>query len=71
LTALPMIVLDVAGHVEAAHLFRHLRRRGVTLSGVSDCLIAQSCITVDAELLTGDVGFALIARHSALRLCSL
>jgi predicted nucleic acid-binding protein len=69
LTALPMLTLDTDACVEAARLARHLRRRGVSLAGVTDCLIAQCCIGVDAEILSGDQDFALIARHSPLRLC--
>lgn len=70
LTALPMIGLDTDGHVGAAALFRRLRRRGVTLHGVTDCLIAQSCILADAELLSADRDFSMIARYTALRLCA-
>ncbi|MBI2202511.1 MAG: PIN domain nuclease [Candidatus Rokubacteria bacterium] len=69
LTGLPLVALDVAGHVAAARLFRTLRRRGVTVRGTIDCLIAQACIAVDGELLTSDRDFLRIAEHSALRLC--
>jgi predicted nucleic acid-binding protein len=70
LTALPMLDLDADGYVEAASLFRSLRRRGVTLHGVTDCVIAQSCIGAGAELLSADRDFVMIARYSALRLCA-
>lgn len=70
LTALPMLELDTDGHVEAASLFRRLRRRGVTVHGVTDCLIAQSCMAADAELLSADRDFVMIARYTALRLCA-
>lgn len=69
LLRLPQIVLDIPGHVEAARLFRTLRGRGVTVRGVVDCVIAQTCIVADVELLTADRDFAAIARHSRLRLC--
>ena len=69
LTGLPLVPLDIDGHVAAARLFRTLRRRGVTVRGTIDCLIAQACIAVDAELLTTDRDFLRIAEHSALRLC--
>lgn len=69
LTALPMLRLDVAGHVAAARLFRSLRRRGITVRGTIDCIIAQTCLGTDTELLTTDRDFLVIARHSALRLC--
>jgi predicted nucleic acid-binding protein len=70
LLALPRIELDAHGYVEAATLFRRLRRRGVTLHGVSDCLIAQCCISAGAELLSADRDFRVIARYSDLRLCA-
>ena len=70
LTALPMIDLDADGYVEAAALYRRLRRRGVTLHGVTDCLIAQCCISAGAELLSADHDFLMIAGHTTLRLCA-
>jgi predicted nucleic acid-binding protein len=70
LLRLPQITLDVPGHVEAARLFRALRRRGVTVRGVVDCIIAQTCIVANAELLTADRDFTAISRHSRLRLCA-
>ena len=70
LLALPLLTLDLAGHVAAARLFRSLRRRGVTVRGTIDCLIAQTCMTSETELLTGDRDFLQIADHSTLKLCS-
>lgn len=70
LLQLPIFVLDPDGHVDAARLYRSLRRRGVTVRGAVDCVIAQTCIAVDAEILTGDRDFVALARFSALRLCS-
>ena len=69
LTQLPVLALDLDGHVAAARLFRRLRARGVTVRGTIDCIIAQTCITAGAELLSTDRDFAAIARHSPLRLC--
>lgn len=71
LVQLPVLALDREGHVAAARLFRNLRRRGVTVRGTIDCIIAQTCITAGAELLSTDHDFAAIARHSPLRLCAL
>jgi hypothetical protein len=51
-------------------LFRRLRRRGITVRGAVDCIVAQTCIAANAELLTGDRDFAAIARHAPLRLCA-
>lgn len=70
LVGLPVLTLDVEGHAAAARLFRRLRRRGVTVRGAIDCIIAQTCIAAGVELLTTDHDFAAIARHSGLRLCA-
>lgn len=69
LTRLPALGLEVEGHVDAARLFRALRRRGITVRGAVDCIIAQTCIGAGAELLTGDRDFIAIARETSLRLC--
>jgi hypothetical protein len=70
LVRLPVLELDVQGHVAAAALFRRLRRKGITVRGVVGCIVAQTCIVAGAELLTGDRDFAAIARHAPLRLCA-
>jgi predicted nucleic acid-binding protein len=71
LIGLPVLALDTDGHVAAARLFRTLRRRGVTVRGAVDCIIAQTCIAAGAELLSADRDFRAIARHTSLRLCAL
>ena len=70
LTRLPILALDVQGHVEAARLYRFLRRKGVTVRGTVDCVIAQTCMVAGLELLSVDPDFLAIARHTALRLCA-
>jgi predicted nucleic acid-binding protein len=70
LRQLPVLVLDLEGHVAAARLFRRLRSRGVTVRGTIHCIIAQTCITAAAELPSTDQDFAAIARHSPFRLCT-
>jgi predicted nucleic acid-binding protein len=70
LVQLPVLALDIEGHVAAARLFRRLRSRGVTVRGTIDCIIAQTCITAGVELLSTDQDFAAIARHTPLRLCA-
>jgi len=69
LLGLPLLTLDVDGHVAAARLYRGLRSRGITVRGTIDCIIAQTCITASVELLSSDQDFAAIARHTSLRLC--
>jgi len=54
--------------VRAARLFRSLRQKGITVRGAVDCIIAQTCLDVDAELLSPDADFERIARHTPLRL---
>lgn len=69
LLSLPIIHPTVSCHVRAARLFRRLRRKGVTVRGAVDCVIAQTCLDVGAELLSPDADFKQIARHTPLRLC--
>ena len=68
LVSLPVIQPTVAAHVRAARLFRSLRRKGVTVRVAVDCVIAQTCLDVDAELLSPNTNFERIARHTPLRL---
>ncbi len=70
LVSLPVIHPTLDSHVRAAGLFRSLRRRGVTVRGAVDCVIAQACLDLDAQLLSPDRDFERIARHTALRLRS-
>lgn len=67
LVSLPVIHPDLDCHVRAARMFRMLRRQGVTVRGAVDCVIAQTCLDLDAELLSPDGDFAHIARHTGLR----
>lgn len=70
LVQLPILTLDVEGHIAATRLFRRLRSKGLTVRGTIDCIIAQTCITAGVELLSTDQDFAAIARHTPLRLCA-
>ena len=65
---LPVVEPDIEAHVRAAGLHRMLRRRGVTVRGAVDCVIAQACLDAAAELLSPDQDFERIARHTKLRL---
>src|ERR1700733_6526703 len=44
LTRVPVLPLTIETHVEAAQMYRHLRKKGITIRGVIDCIIAQVCI---------------------------
>lgn len=68
LAALPVIHPTLDCHVRAAGLFRSMRRKGVTVRGAVDCVIAQTCLDLEAELLSPDRDFEAIARHTPLRL---
>lgn len=68
LTALPAIHPGMETHVGAARMFRSLRAKGITVRGAVDCVIAATCIEIEAELLSPDGDFRQIARHTNLRL---
>jgi len=68
LLRLPVIQPAVDCHVRAARLFRSLRRKGITVRGAVDCIIAQTCLDLDAVLLSPDADFRHISRHTSLRL---
>lgn len=68
LVSLPVVHPDVDCHVRAARLFRFLRRKGVTVRGAVDCVIAQTCLDSQIQLLSPDADFERIARHTSLRL---
>ena len=68
LVALPVLRPSVQCHVRAAKLFRSLRRKGITVRGAVDCVIAQIAIDSDATLLSPDADFERIAEHTKLRL---
>lgn len=54
--------------VEAAELFRSLRKKGVTIRKPNDCIIAWYAIKNKVKLLHNDSDFELIAKHSDLEL---
>ncbi len=68
LVSLPVIHPTVECHARAARMFRSLRRKGVTVRGAVDCVIAQTCLDTEADLLSPDADFKHIARHTSLRL---
>jgi hypothetical protein len=70
LVSLPVFHPTLDSHVRAARLFRTLRGKGVTVRGAVDCVIAQACLDLEAQLLSPDRDFEQIARHTSLRLWS-
>jgi len=51
----------------AAALYRTCRRQGESVHKLIDCLIAAVAIQADAELLHADADYAVLARHTTLR----
>ncbi len=68
LSRLDSIELSRESHIAAADLYRYLRKKGVTVRGIIDCLIAQACLESEAALFTLDRDFSSIARHTNLKL---
>ena len=57
-----------ADYDAAAALYRACRLRGETVRKLIDCLIAAVAIRAGAEVLHADAAFAVMARHTDLRL---
>ena len=69
LLACKMLRTDpVDAAIEAAQLYRFLRKKGVTIRKPNDCLIAHYAIFHDMPILHSDVDFDQIARFTALRI---
>jgi len=71
LIRVPQIPLTTGVYIRAAILFRNLLRRGKSVRGAIDCVIAQTCIETEAELFTLDRDFHNIAQYSPLKLLHL
>ncbi len=54
--------------LEAAQLYRSLRKKGITIRKPNDCLIAVYAINHDAYILHEDKDFVNIAKNSDLKL---
>jgi len=52
----------------AIDLYRHLRKKGITIRKSVDCLIASYAIITDMPLLHNDSDFTLIASKSKLKI---
>jgi predicted nucleic acid-binding protein len=59
-----------ADYERAAEIYRRCRAGGETPRELFDCLIAAVAIRNDVEVLSEDADFAVIARHSTLRLAA-
>jgi predicted nucleic acid-binding protein len=54
-------------YIAAAHLFRQLRARGVTIRSTIDCVIASLAAAHDALILGKDRDLAMIIESNLLR----
>jgi predicted nucleic acid-binding protein len=54
--------------IEAANLYRKLRKKGITVRKPNDCLIAVYAIRNNIALLQDDKDFQLIAKYSKLKI---
>jgi predicted nucleic acid-binding protein len=55
--------------LQAADIYRQLRKRGLTVRKTNDCIIAATALHYDCLLLHNDKDFATIALHYPLRTC--
>jgi predicted nucleic acid-binding protein len=55
--------------LQAAEIYRSLRKKGVTIRKPVDCMIASVAIEYDIHLLHNDRDFDHIAKHMKLRIC--
>jgi predicted nucleic acid-binding protein len=65
--AFPLLNPDREDHIAAAELRNLCRRRGVQ-AGTIDSLLAQLCIRHELTILTTDVDFKHIAKHTSLHI---
>ena len=56
---LPLVQPTVDCHVRAARLFRTLRKKGITVRGAVDCVIAQICIDLNESVVENQLLFVL------------
>jgi len=61
---LPMQVDD---YVRSAQIYRHLRRKGITVRKSVDCMIAAAALVHDVFLLHNDRDFLPIKKHFGLK----
>jgi len=71
LDALLFLPMRHSTFVEAAAIYRSLRRKGITIRKPIDCLIAAVAIEHGAALLHNDRDFDPIAKHCGLKTAAL
>ena len=65
----PLVMLPMSDtvFVEAANIYRKLRKKGITIRKSNDCIIAATALDHRCELLHNDKDFAPIAEHLGLQ----
>ncbi len=65
-----LLFLPMSRHtfIEAAELYRRLRRQGITIRNAVDCMIAAVAMEHDVPLLHQDRDFHPIAKHCGLKI---
>ena len=67
LTPLLMLPMPESVFVNAANIYRKLRKRGITIRKSNDCIIAATALEHQCELLHNDKDFAAISKHFSLQ----
>jgi predicted nucleic acid-binding protein len=67
MSSFPRVDPDLDDHVRAAELYRAARRRGITIRGTIDCLMAALCLNHDLILMHADRDFEHLATVAPLR----
>ena len=53
--------------IEAAEIYRKLRKKGITIRKPNDCMITCYALNNDISLLHDDIDFLQITRHTGLK----
>jgi predicted nucleic acid-binding protein len=69
----PLIILPMPDtvFVEAANIYRKLRKKGITIRKSNDCIIAATALEHRCKLLHNDRDFAPISEHFSLQVAGL
>ena len=65
----PLLRLEITEAIwlEAAELYRNLRKQGITIRKTNDCIIAATALHYQARLLHNDRDFEAIQQHYPLQ----
>ncbi len=64
-----ILVADaVEANIGAAEIFRTLKKKGITIRNVSDCMIAWYAIKHDIKIIHNDSDFDQISAHTTLKI---